>query len=117
MADKVLAIVTSHDRFDNVDKRTGLWLGELTHFHERIRAAGREMDVVSPRGGAVPIDEDSLGMRGGPQGANRAFQSDPQTRALLEDSRRRTRSRLATIRRSTSPAAMARCGTSRRIRG
>ena len=46
------------------------------------------MDVVSPRGGAVPIDEDSLGMRGGPQGANRAFQSDPQTRALLEDSRR-----------------------------
>jgi putative intracellular protease/amidase len=88
MGAKVLAVVTSHDRFDNIDKRTGLWLGELTHFHERIREAGHEMDVVSPRGGAVPIDEDSLGMRGGPQGPNRAFRSDPQTRALLEHSKR-----------------------------
>ena len=88
MAHKVLAVVTSHDRFDNTDKRTGLWLGELTHFHERIRDAGHEMDVVSPQGGAVPIDEDSLGMRGGPQGSNRAWNSDPQTRALLENSKR-----------------------------
>lgn len=88
MAAKVLAVVTSHDRFDNIDKPTGLWLGELTHFHQQIAAAGHELDVVSPRGGAVPIDEDSLGMRAGPQGSNRAFQADPRTRSLLEESRR-----------------------------
>ena len=115
MSARVLAVVTSHNRFDNVEKRTGLWLGELTHFHERIREAGHEMDVVSPQGGAVPIDEDSLGMRGGPQGANRAWNSDPQTRALLEDSKRPDGSRPATTRRSTSPAGTARCGTFRTI--
>ncbi len=88
MPSKVLAVVTSHDRFDNTDKRTGLWLGELTHFHDQVVAAGHEIDVVSPRGGAVPIDEDSLGLRGGPQGANRAFQADPVTQAMIEHSKR-----------------------------
>jgi putative intracellular protease/amidase len=85
---KVLAVVTSHDSFDNVDKRTGLWLGELTHFHDQLVAAGHEVDVVSVNGGAVPIDQDSLGLRAGPQGANKAFQADPATRAKLDDSRR-----------------------------
>ena len=85
---KVIAVVTSHGHFDNTDKRTGLWLGELTHFHDQLVEAGHEVEVVSTRGGAVPIDEDSLGLRAGPQGANKAFQADPATRAMLDDSRR-----------------------------
>lgn len=85
---RVLAVVTSHDRFDNTDKTTGLWLGELTHYYEKIATAGHELDVVSTRGGKVPIDPDSLGVRAGPQGSNRAFMDDPKTRSLLEESPR-----------------------------
>ena len=84
----VLAVVTSHDRFDNVDKRTGLWLGELTHFHERIRGRATRWTSSARRAARCRSTRTASGMRGGPQGANRAFQSDPQTRALLEDSRR-----------------------------
>ncbi|MEV5535258.1 type 1 glutamine amidotransferase domain-containing protein [Saccharopolyspora shandongensis] len=40
--------------------RTGLWLGELTHFWDVAERAGFEMDIASPAGGMVPLDPESL---------------------------------------------------------
>lgn len=60
MRNKVLIIVTNVAGYDKVDKQTGLWLGELTHFYDELEAGGYQMDIVSISGGAVPLDPRSL---------------------------------------------------------
>lgn len=57
---RILIIVTNVSDYDKVGYRTGLWLGELTHFWDVLERAGFEMDIASPRGGYVPIDPESL---------------------------------------------------------
>lgn len=57
---KILVVMTNHFAYPNRKDTTGLWLTELTHFYDVARAAGYEMDFVSPRGGSVPLDERSL---------------------------------------------------------
>ena len=85
---RILAVVTSHDGYDDSDEKTGLWLGELTHFWEIVSEAGFELDVVSPKGGQVPLDQRSLGLTGGARRSNRAFMADPALRGKLERSLR-----------------------------
>lgn len=62
---KVLILVTNHSDFEkaNVDP-TGLWLSELTHFYDVFEANGIGMDIISPKGGKIPIDPRSLGRFG-----------------------------------------------------
>jgi putative intracellular protease/amidase len=57
---KVLIIVTNVGEYEKVGYRTGLWLGELTHFWDVVEEAGIAMDIASPSGGYVPIDPESL---------------------------------------------------------
>ncbi|AOX21355.1 type 1 glutamine amidotransferase domain-containing protein [Kozakia baliensis] len=57
---KILVVVTSINEFEDVGYRTGLWLGELTHFWDELAQAGYHLDIVSPLGGMVPIDPESL---------------------------------------------------------
>lgn len=57
---KILIVVTSVDEYQKVGYRTGLWLGELTHFWDVAEEAGHKMDIASPKGGVVPIDSESL---------------------------------------------------------
>ncbi len=58
---KALVIVTNHTEFGEANAApTGLWLSELTHFYDEFEKAGYAMDIVSPKGGAVPIDGRSL---------------------------------------------------------
>src|SRR5690625_721392 len=57
---KVLIIVTNAGEFEKVGYRTGLWLGELTHFWDVLEKAGYRMDIASPSGGKIPIDPESL---------------------------------------------------------
>ena len=57
---KILIVVTSVDEYQKVGYRTGLWLGELTHFFDVTEEAGHLMDIASPKGGVVPIDSESL---------------------------------------------------------
>jgi putative intracellular protease/amidase len=57
---KILIIATSTQEYERVGYRTGLWLGELTHFWEVAEDAGFDMDIASPKGGSVPIDPESL---------------------------------------------------------
>ncbi|MFO1128591.1 MAG: type 1 glutamine amidotransferase domain-containing protein [Rhodospirillales bacterium] len=57
---KILTIVTNVSEYEKVGYRTGLWLGELTHFYDVAEEAGYAMDIASPSGGTVPIDAESL---------------------------------------------------------
>jgi putative intracellular protease/amidase len=57
---KILIIVTNRREYEKVGYRTGLWLGELTHFYDFVRQHGYEVDIASPNGGHVPIDPVSL---------------------------------------------------------
>ena len=57
---RILIIVTNVSEYEKVGFRTGLWLGELTHFWDVAEKAGYQMDIASPSGGYVPIDPESL---------------------------------------------------------
>ncbi|RSS81850.1 type 1 glutamine amidotransferase domain-containing protein [Streptomyces sp. WAC06614] len=85
MKRKLVAVVTNQATYGE-DRRhaTGLWLSELVHFYDGVTAAGWEVDVISPSGGAVPLDPRSLG-RWSRDGATRRFQDDPARMAKLRD--------------------------------
>jgi putative intracellular protease/amidase len=57
---RVLIVVTNAGEYEKVGYRTGLWLGELTHFWDVAEEAGFAIDIASPSGGYVPIDPESL---------------------------------------------------------
>ncbi|MFF5361934.1 type 1 glutamine amidotransferase domain-containing protein [Streptomyces scabiei] len=57
---RILIIVTSTGEYEKVGYRTGLWLGELTHFYDVAEAAGFALTIASIEGGAVPLDPESL---------------------------------------------------------
>ncbi|KJK34664.1 thiamine biosynthesis protein ThiJ [Lentzea aerocolonigenes] len=57
---KILTIVTNAGEYEAVGYRTGLWLGELTHFYDHVTGEGFGVDIASPQGGHVPIDPESL---------------------------------------------------------
>ncbi|MEV7007937.1 type 1 glutamine amidotransferase domain-containing protein [Streptosporangium sp. NPDC051022] len=57
---KILVIVTNAEEYEKAGMRTGLWLGELTHFWDYAEQAGFSMDIASPSGGMIPIDPESL---------------------------------------------------------
>ena len=59
-AKNILIVVTNVPEYEKVGYRTGLWLGELTHFWDVAEGSGYHMDVVSPSGGYVPLDPESL---------------------------------------------------------
>lgn len=61
MADKkILIAVTNQGKYGDTRWRTGLWLSELTQFYDEMELMGYKMDIVSPNGGAVPLDPQSL---------------------------------------------------------
>ncbi|WP_017296011.1 type 1 glutamine amidotransferase domain-containing protein [Geminocystis herdmanii] len=59
---KILVVLTSVAKYPNLNRATGLWLGEAVHFAEKMESAGYEIDYVSPLGGYVSIDPHSLAL-------------------------------------------------------
>ncbi|MPR32245.1 type 1 glutamine amidotransferase domain-containing protein [Salmonirosea aquatica] len=57
---KVLIVCTNHATFPTRNNKTGLWLSELTHFYHVLARRNIVMDLASPQGGVIPIDERSL---------------------------------------------------------
>ncbi|WP_436738042.1 type 1 glutamine amidotransferase domain-containing protein [Streptomyces sp. BBFR102] len=57
---RILIVVTSAGEYESVGYRTGLWLGELTHFHDVAERAGFDLTIASVDGGRVPLDPESL---------------------------------------------------------
>lgn len=53
---KVLFVVTSHDKMGNLDRKTGLWIGEFAAPYYTLADAGVEITIASPKGGKAPID-------------------------------------------------------------
>jgi putative intracellular protease/amidase len=62
MRKKILVVLTSVPKYPNLNRATGLWLGEAVHFVKKVEAAGYAVDYVSPEGGYTPIDPHSLAL-------------------------------------------------------
>ncbi len=61
MKKRILVVVTNISKYESVERATGLWLGEATHFVNVMEKARFSIDYVSPKGGYTPIDPHSLG--------------------------------------------------------
>lgn len=57
---KILIVETNVSTYGDIDKPTGLWLGELVHFYDEIIQKGYKADFVNPLGGYIPIDPTSM---------------------------------------------------------
>lgn len=57
---KALIVVTNTARFEGINRATGVWLSEATHFHAVMSDNGIGVDYMSPNGGYVPLDPGSL---------------------------------------------------------
>ena len=79
---QILVIMTNHASYPSRTDTTGLWLTELTHFTDVVEAAGYTTVFASPKGGAVPLDERSLGWLYMDKAAREHLQS-PAFRARL----------------------------------
>jgi putative intracellular protease/amidase len=82
---KILAIATNDATVLN-GKKTGLWLSELTHFLDVVERAGLGFELASPRGGPIPLDEQSVAPRQLADPINARYMADPSFVARLERS-------------------------------
>ena len=62
MSNKMLIALTSVEKYPNLNRATGVWLGEAVHFVKKVEEAGYKVDFVSPEGGYTPLDPHSLSM-------------------------------------------------------
>ena len=85
---RILAVSTSTDQYTTVGYRTGLWLGELTHFYDEATEAGHEVRIASIAGGRIPLDPESLGPLVLKQGGTHRRYADRDFMDLLADSAR-----------------------------
>jgi putative intracellular protease/amidase len=76
---KVLFIVTSHDKLGNTGQATGFHLSEVTHPYHVFEQAGIEVVFVSPKGGKAPMVSIDL-----KDPLNKAFMDDPAKLAKVK---------------------------------
>lgn len=57
---KVLIVLTNIEKYSGIDRPTGLWLSELTHFYDVLVKNNISADFVSPNGGYVPVEPQSI---------------------------------------------------------
>lgn len=84
MPKRILHVVTNVSHYDDPDHPTGLWLSELTHAWHVFEDAGYEQTLVSPAGGAVPLEPRALKFPNYDKTA-KAWRADPAKMALLEN--------------------------------
>jgi putative intracellular protease/amidase len=82
---KILAVATNHAA-DLNGKRTGCWLSELTHFLDVVERANFDYELVSPQGGAIPLDERSTGGNMLKDPVTEKYMADARFRGKLESS-------------------------------
>ncbi|QRY84035.1 type 1 glutamine amidotransferase domain-containing protein [Tsukamurella tyrosinosolvens] len=86
MSKRILTVVTNVGHYDDPSHATGLWLSELAHAWRVFEEAGFEQVLVSPQGGAVPLEPRSLKFPNYDRTA-KAWRADPARMALLDDTR------------------------------
>ncbi|MFG2821646.1 type 1 glutamine amidotransferase domain-containing protein [Kitasatospora sp. NPDC048365] len=84
MTKRILNVVTNVAHYDDPSHPTGLWLSELTHAWHVFEKHGFHQTLVSPAGGAVPLEPRSLKFPNLDKTA-KAWHSDPARMALLEN--------------------------------
>lgn len=57
---KALIVLTNHAKFETINRATGVWLSEATHFNQVMTEHQIDVDYVSPNGGYVPLDPGSI---------------------------------------------------------
>jgi putative intracellular protease/amidase len=60
MKNKILIVATNHASYETVNRPTGLWLGEFVHAYTVFKNNNIAFDIVSPYGGQIPLDPESL---------------------------------------------------------
>ena len=60
MTKKIGIIVTNQDSYPEHNRPTGLWLSELVHFWDVLEKDGYSFDIISPKGGKIPLEPKSL---------------------------------------------------------
>ncbi|WP_374079519.1 type 1 glutamine amidotransferase domain-containing protein [Bdellovibrio bacteriovorus] len=53
---KILFVLTSSDQLGDTGHKTGAYLSEITHPYDELARLGYDIDMISPRGGKVPLD-------------------------------------------------------------
>lgn len=80
---KILFVLTSHNKKGKTGKPTGYYLSEVSHPWQVLYRAGYEIDFVSPKGGEPPVDgfnlEDLI---------NKAFWENEVYRLKLKNSKK-----------------------------
>ena len=84
MPKRILNVVTNVGHYDDPEHPTGLWLSELTHAWHVFDEHGFTQTLVSPRGGAVPLEPRALKFPNYGKTA-KAWRADPAKMALLEN--------------------------------
>ena len=83
MAKRILSVVTNVGHYDDPSHPTGLWLSELTHAYHVFEQHGFGQTIVSPKGGASPLEPRSLKFPNYDKTA-KAWRAAPARMALLE---------------------------------
>ncbi|MFT8638248.1 MAG: type 1 glutamine amidotransferase domain-containing protein [Pseudoclavibacter sp.] len=83
MTKRILQVVTNVGHYDDPSHPTGLWLSELVHSWNVFAQAGYEQTIVSPLGGASPLEPRSLRFPNSDRAA-KAWHADPDRMALLQ---------------------------------
>lgn len=79
---KVLIVLTSHDQLGDTGRPTGFWLEELAAPYYRLKEAGAELTLASPKGGRPPLDPKSNEADSQTE-LTRRFEDDPEALAAL----------------------------------
>ncbi len=80
MSQKVLIVLTSHNKLGNTGKETGFYLSEVSHPAAEFDKAGLIVDYVSPKGGKAPMTGSELN-----DPLNTVFLANPQKMAQVEN--------------------------------
>ena len=60
MTRRILHVVTNVSHYADPEEPTGLWVSELTHAWDIFEAKGYQQRIVSPKGGATPLEPRAL---------------------------------------------------------
>lgn len=83
---KILVVLTNKSTYEDRSEKTGLWLNEATDFVKVVENNGYSVDYVSPKGGEVPIDPESLGPKYADENAKDFLESEDFKKRALKNS-------------------------------
>lgn len=88
MQKKILFITTSHQHLGNTGRQTGVWTEEIAIPYFTFIDAGYQVDIASPKGGAVPFDPNSIKPIGQNHPTLERFLTDPMAQQKVQQTLR-----------------------------